>query len=71
MKKWIDFAAIVALSSVGLIGKLLVSRGVPIPDDITLLLFGTGIVSSVILIRIEYPVHIQKPPTSLSRGGGE
>ena len=71
MRKWIDFVAILALSSVGVIGKFLVSRSAPIPDDITLLLFGTGIMSSVILIKVKYPVDIGKPLTSLRSGGGE
>jgi hypothetical protein len=71
MKKWIDFVALVALSFVGVIGKLLVSRGGPIPDDITLLLFGTGIISSVILIKVKYPLNIGKPPTSLRSECGE
>jgi hypothetical protein len=71
MRKWIDFVAILALSSVGVIGKFLVSLGVPIPDDIILLLFGTGIISSVILIKIKYPLNIGNPSTSLKSKGGE
>lgn len=71
MRKWIDFVAILALSFVGVIGKFLVSGGVPIPDDIILLLFGAGIISSVILIKIKYPLNIGNPPTSLKSKGGE
>ncbi|OGP92954.1 MAG: hypothetical protein A2156_10405 [Deltaproteobacteria bacterium RBG_16_48_10] len=62
MKKWIDFVAIVALASVGVIGSLLLNRAVPIPDEITLSLFGTGIISSVILIKIKYPLNSGKLP---------
>ena len=55
MRKWIDFVSLLLLSSLGVIASFLAKRNVPIPDDITLLLFGTGIISSVFLIRTELP----------------
>ena len=55
IRKWIDLVAILLLSSAGAISSFLISRGVPIPNDLVLLLFGTGIISSVILIRTKLP----------------
>ena len=55
VRKWIDFVALLLLSSVGVIASFLVKRNIPIADDLTLLLFGTAIISSVILIRTELP----------------
>ena len=57
MRMWIDFVACLLLSSVGAMGSFLVNRAVPVPDDITLLLFGTGIISSVTLIKTENPFN--------------
>ena len=51
MRRWINFVALLLLISVGAMGSFLVTRGIPIPDDVILLLFGTGIISSVILLK--------------------
>ena len=50
--KCIEFVAFLLLSVVGVIGSFLVNRSIPISDFLTLLLFGIGIISSVILIKI-------------------
>jgi len=55
LRKWIDYVALLLLSSAGMISSFLLSRDVPIPNDLILLLFGTGIISSVILIRTKLP----------------
>ncbi len=55
IRKWIDFVALMLLSSAGAISSFLISREIPIPNDLILLLFGTGILSSVILIRTRLP----------------
>ena len=51
MRRCIDFVACLLLSSAGVIGSFLINRAAPIPDGITLLLFGMGIISSVIFIE--------------------
>jgi hypothetical protein len=56
MRKWIDFVALVLLASASVTGCLLVNPAVPISDGIVLSLFGTGIISSVILIKTEGPL---------------
>ena len=72
MRKWIDFVAILALAFVWVIGSLLMKQGVSIPDAITLMLFGGGMVSSAILLKTNYPLNIGNPPTFLrNRGGNE
>ena len=49
--KCAQFVALLLLSVVGVIGGFLVNRGFPVSDALTLILFGTGILSAVILIR--------------------
>ena len=55
VRKWIDYVALLLLSCTGMISGFLINRGAPIPNDLILLLFGTGIISSVILIRTKLP----------------
>ena len=55
VRKWVDFVALLLLSFTGVIGSFLTSRGAPIPNNLILLLFGTGIISSVILIKTKPP----------------
>ena len=69
MRKWIDFVAILALAFVWVIGSLLMKQGVSIPDAITLMLFGGGMVSSAILLKTNYPLNIGNPPTFLGNRG--
>ena len=72
MKKWINYVALLALAFVGMIGSVMVNRAVPIPDAITLIFFGAGILSSIILVETNYPLNIGKPPTFLrNRRGSE
>ncbi len=72
MRKWIDYVAILALAFVGLIGSVMVNQAVPIPDAITLILFGAGIISSITLLKTKYLLNIGKPPTFLrNRTGSE
>ena len=60
MKTWIDVLAFLLLASIGVIGKVSVNRAAPISVTLTLLFFGAGILSSVILIKTEYlPEEIQ------------
>ncbi len=55
LRKWIDYVALLLLSLAGVISSFLLNQDVPIPNDLILLLFGTGIISSVILIRTNLP----------------
>jgi hypothetical protein len=50
-ERYAEFVAVLLLSVVGMIGSFLVNRGFPVSDTLTLILFGTGILSAVILIR--------------------
>ena len=56
MRKWIDFVALLLLTSTSVTGSLLVNLNVPISDGIVLSLFGIGITSSAILIETEGPL---------------
>jgi hypothetical protein len=60
MGKWIDFVALLFLTSASVTGGFLINLAVPIPDSIVLSLFGTGIISSVILIKTEGPLDKER-----------
>jgi len=63
-RKWIDWVAILFLSAAGVFSSFLISRDVPIPNDLVLLLFGTGIISSVVLIRTKLPFEKEQDEVS-------
>ena len=50
--KCAEFVAFLLLSAVGVIGSFVVNMALPVSNSLTLILFGIGIISSVILIRI-------------------
>ncbi len=70
MRKRVDYMAILALAVVGVIGSVLVNQAVPIPDAITLILFGAGSISSTILLRTNYSLNIGELPTFLRNRSG-
>ncbi len=70
MRKWIDYMAILALAFVGVMGSAVVNQAVPIPDAITFTLFGVGMISSIILVKTDYPLDIGKQPTFLRNRSG-
>jgi hypothetical protein len=51
--RYAEWVAFLVLSAVAVIGRLAVNTVLPNSDSLTLILFGTGIISSVILIKIE------------------
>ena len=64
IRNWIDWVAILFLSAAGVFSSFLISRDVPIPNDLILLLFGTGIISSVVLIRAKLPFEKEQDQAS-------
>ena len=48
-----EFVAFLLLSLVAVIGSFAVNEWFPMSDSLTVILFGTGILSSMILIKIE------------------
>ncbi len=76
LRKWVDWVAILVLSSAGVISGLLISRDILIPDSLILLLFGTGALSSGILLKTNLPFEKEQgedlqPHRSSSSAGSE